>query len=195
MNDRSQADALSLAKYGVGQPVLRTEDPVLLRGEGRYTDDLNEPGQAYAYIVRSPHAHGILRTVNTAAAKAMPGVLAVYTAEDLAAYGSHKCIVPLVNRDGTPMKKPERRSLTSGKVRFVGDPVACVVAETYRAGEGRGRGDRARHRAAARGVARERGGARGRAAALRRRAGQRGVRFPLRRRRRRSPRPSPARRT
>jgi carbon-monoxide dehydrogenase large subunit len=87
MNDRSQADDLSLAKYGVGQPVLRTEDPVLLRGEGRYTDDLNEVGQAYAYIVRSPHAHGILRTVNTAAAKAMPGVLAVYTSEDLAAYG------------------------------------------------------------------------------------------------------------
>ena len=66
MSDRSQADALSLTKYGVGQPVLRTEDPVLLRGEGRYTDDLNEPGQAYAYIVRSPHAHGILRKVNTA---------------------------------------------------------------------------------------------------------------------------------
>ena len=131
MNDRSQAEALSLAKYGVGQPVLRTEDPVLLRGEGRYTDDLNEPGQAYAYIVRSPHAHGILRGVNTAAAKAMPGVLAVYTAEDLAVYGSHKCVVPLVNRDGTPMRKPERRSLASGKVRFVGDPVACVVAETF----------------------------------------------------------------
>ena len=131
MNDRSQADALSLAKYGVGQPVLRTENPVLPRGEGRYTDDLNEAGQAYAYILRSSHAHGILRTVNTDAAKAMPGVLAVYTAEDLAAYGSHKCIVPLVNRDGTPMEKPERRSLASAKVRFVGDPVACVVAETF----------------------------------------------------------------
>ena len=132
MNDSSDIDALSLAKYGVGQPVPRTEDPVLLRGEGRYTDDVNEAGQAYAYVVRSPHAHGILRGVETAAARAMPGVLAVYTAGDLAAYGSHKCIVPLVNRDGTPMKKPERRSLASGKVRFVGDPVACVVAETYR---------------------------------------------------------------
>jgi len=130
MNDRSDAEALSLAKYGVGQPVRRTEDPVLLRGEGRYTDDLNEPGQAYACIVRSQHAHGVLRAVRSEAAEAMPGVLAVYTAEDLAAYNSHKCIVPLVNRDGTPMKKPERRSLTSGKVRFVGDPVACVVAET-----------------------------------------------------------------
>src|SRR5215510_8377073 len=131
MNDSSRADAISLAKYAVGQPVPRTENPTLLRGQGRYTDDLNEPGQAYAYIVRSPHAHGILRAVRTSAAKAMPGVLAVYTAEDLAGYGSHKCIVPLVNRDGTPMKKPERRSLASGKVRFVGDPVACVVAETF----------------------------------------------------------------
>ena len=74
----------------IGEPVRRTEDPVLLRGEGRYTDDLNEPGQAYAYIVRSPHAHGLLRSVSADAAKAMPGVLAVYTAADLAA-GSYKC--------------------------------------------------------------------------------------------------------
>ena len=126
----ADADSLSLARYGVGQPVPRTEDPVLLRGEGRYTDDLNEPGQAYAWIVRSAHAHGLLKPIDTAAAKAMPGVLAVYTAADLAAYGPHKCIVPLPNRDGSPMKKPERRALASGKVRYVGDPVACVVAET-----------------------------------------------------------------
>ena len=135
MNDATNAHALSLAqlslaRYGVGQPVPRTEDPVLLRGEGRYTDDLNEPGQAYAWIARSPHAHGLLKKIDTTAAKAMPGVLAIYTAADLAAYGPHKCIVPLVNRDGTPMKKPVRQALASGKVRYVGDPVACVVAET-----------------------------------------------------------------
>ena len=70
-------------RYGIGQPVLRTEDPVLLRGEGRYTDDLNEPGQAYACIVRSPHAHGVLKSIDVKTAKAMPGVLAVYTGEDL----------------------------------------------------------------------------------------------------------------
>ena len=130
MSQTADADSLSLARYGVGQPVPRTEDPALLRGEGRYTDDLNEPGQAYACIVRSPHAHGLLKKIDAAAAKAMPGVLAVYTAADLAAYGPHKCIVPLPNRDGTPMKKPVRQALASGKVRYVGDPVACVVAET-----------------------------------------------------------------
>jgi len=130
MNQSTDADSLSIARYGVGQPVSRTEDPILLRGEGRYTDDLNEPGQAYACIVRSPHAHGVLKGIDATAAKAMPGVLAVYTDADLSAYGGHKSIPPLVNRDGTPMKKPLRRSLASGKVRYVGDPVACVVAGT-----------------------------------------------------------------
>src|SRR5262245_65044616 len=92
-------------RYGIGQPVLRTEDPVLLRGEGRYTDDLNEPGQAYAYIVRSQYAHGFLRKIAFEKAVRLPGVLAVYTAKDLEGYGPHKCIVPLVNRDGSPMQK------------------------------------------------------------------------------------------
>jgi len=115
----------------IGEPVRRTEDPTLLRGEGRYTDDLNEPGQAYAYIVRSPHAHGLLKGVSVETARGMPGVLAVYTAPDLAAYGPHKCALDFKQRDGTPMKKPIRKSLTQDKVRFVGDPVACVVAETY----------------------------------------------------------------
>jgi carbon-monoxide dehydrogenase large subunit len=115
----------------IGEPVRRTEDPALLRGEGRYTDDLNEPGQAYAYIVRSPHAHGLLRGIDAEKAKAMPGVLAVYTAADLAAYGPHKCNLDFKQRDGSAMKKPIRKSLASDKVRFVGDPVACVVAETY----------------------------------------------------------------
>src|SRR4051812_2326535 len=98
-----------LLKFGVGQPVARTEDPVLLRGQGRYTDDVNAPGQAYAHIVRSAHAHGLIKKISLENAKAMPGVLAIYTAEDLAAYGPHKCIVALMNRDGTPMKKPVRR--------------------------------------------------------------------------------------
>src|SRR5580765_1676492 len=117
-------------RYGIGQPVQRTEDPVLLRGEGRYTDDLNEPGQAYAWMVRSPHAHGVIKEIKTGAAKAMPGVLAIYVAEDLKAYGPHKCALDFKNRDGSPMRRPIRKSLASGKVRFVGDPVACVIAET-----------------------------------------------------------------
>jgi carbon-monoxide dehydrogenase large subunit len=117
-------------RFGIGEAVQRTEDPVLLRGEGRYTDDLNEPGQAYAYIVRSQHAHGVLKKIDVEAAKAMPGVLAIYTAQDLAAYGPHKCMLDFKQRDGSPMKKPVRKSLATDKVRFVGDPVACVIAET-----------------------------------------------------------------
>ena len=159
----------SAGRYGVGQPVSRTEDPVLLRGEGRYTDDLNEPGQAYAWMVRSPHAHGILKNISV---RKMPGVLAVYTAKDLEAYGPHKCLLDFKNRDGSPMKRPIRRSLAHDKVRFVGDPVACVVAQTADAGEGRGGGGRARHRAAAGGGACKRSGEARRAAALRGCAGE-----------------------
>ena len=121
-----------MQKFGVGQPVPRTEDPKLVRGEGRYTDDLSLPGQAYAAIVRSSHAHGVLKGIDTSAARAMPGVLAIYTGADLqaAGYGGLKCVPPFKNRDGTPMKKPLRPALAVDKVRFVGDPVACVIAET-----------------------------------------------------------------
>ena len=117
-------------EYRIGEPVRRTEDPTLLRGEGRYTDDLNEPGQAYAHMVRSPHAHGLLKGISLEKAKAMSGVLAIYTAADLAAYGPHKCMLDFKQRDGSPMKRPVRKSLAADKVRFVGDPVACVVAES-----------------------------------------------------------------
>ena len=129
-NPREKDDDWALAKFGVGQPVLRTEDPTLVQGKGRYTDDIALPGQVYAAIVRSPHAHGILNGIDTGEAAAMPGVLGVYTAQDLASYGTFKCIVPFKNRDGTEMKKPARFALAQGKVRFVGDPVACVIAQT-----------------------------------------------------------------
>jgi carbon-monoxide dehydrogenase large subunit len=121
---------LAVSKFGVGQPVLRKEDPTLVSGRGRYADDINLTGQAYAAIVRSREAHGIIRGIDTSAARAMPGVLAVYTGEDLKAYGGLKCTLPLKNRDGTPLRYTPRPALTSDKVRFVGDPVACVVAET-----------------------------------------------------------------
>jgi len=130
MDDRTSETALSLTKFGVGQPVRRSEDPKLVRGEGCYTDDLSRPGQAYAVVVRSRDAHGIIRSVSTAAAKAMPGVLAVYTAADLSTYGPLKCNLPLKNRDGSPIRYTPRPALTGDKVRFVGDPVACVIAET-----------------------------------------------------------------
>jgi carbon-monoxide dehydrogenase large subunit len=119
-------------RFAVGQPVPRHEDPVLLRGEGRYTDDLNLPGQAYMVVVRSPHAHGILRGIDADEARAMPGVLGVYTGADLAAAGilPLACVASLTNADGSPMNKPPRPSLASDKVRYVGDSVAVVVAET-----------------------------------------------------------------
>src|SRR5437879_10801069 len=117
-------------EYRIGEPVRRTEDPILLRGEGRYTDDLNEPGQAYAWMVRSAHAHCVLIKIDVEKSKGMPGVLAIYTAADLAAYGPHKCMLDFKQRDGSAMKRPVRKSLASDKVRFVGDPVACVVANS-----------------------------------------------------------------
>jgi aerobic carbon-monoxide dehydrogenase large subunit len=122
----------SLQKFGIGQPVPRTEDPRLVRGEGRYTDDVNLPGQAYAAIVRSRYAHGVIRNIDLAAARAMPGVLAAHTGADLAAagYGPLKCVVGFKNRDGSEMRKPKRPVLAIDKVRFVGDPVAFVVAQT-----------------------------------------------------------------
>src|SRR5581483_4339136 len=130
MNIQDRSGTFDLDKYGVGQPVRRTEDPVLVQGQGRYTDDLNAAGQAYAVFVRSRNGHGIIKGIDTAAAKALPGVLAIYTGKDLAAYGMLKCAVPFKNRDGSEMKKPARPSMPSDKVRFVGDPIAIVVAET-----------------------------------------------------------------
>lgn len=129
MNARESSE--KAGGHGIGEPVRRTEDPTLLRGQGRYTDDINEPGQAYACIVRSQHAHGVLKRISSERARRMPGVLAIYAAKDLAAYGPHKCALDFKQRDGSPMKRPVRKSLATDKVRFVGDPVACVVAETY----------------------------------------------------------------
>src|SRR3954447_15928512 len=130
MNMQDRSNTFDLNKYGVGQPVPRTEDPTLVQGHGRYTDDLNMAGQAYAVVVRSRNGHGVIKGIDTAAAKAMPGVLAVYTGADLSAYGIMKCAVPFKNRDGSEMKKPKRYSLMTDKVRFVGDPIAVVVAES-----------------------------------------------------------------
>src|SRR6478752_3226181 len=130
MNVHDTPGAFDLNKYGVGQPVRRTEDPVLVQGQGRYTDDVSIAGQAYAVFVRSRNAHGVIKGIDTSAAKGMPGVLGIYTGKDLAAYGTLKCAVPFKNRDGSEMKKPARPSMPSDKVRFVGDPIAVVVAET-----------------------------------------------------------------
>src|SRR6185369_2397337 len=83
----SLENAIAVQKYGVGQPVRRKEDDTLVRGKGKYTDDFNLPDQAYAWIVRSSHAHGIIRGIDAGPAKAMPGVLGVWTGTDFAAAG------------------------------------------------------------------------------------------------------------
>jgi len=129
MNVQNDPQSLALMKFGIGQPVPRTEDPTLVRGHGSYTDDVKLPNEVYVVMVRSRVAHGVIKGIDTAAARKMPGVLGVYAGADLAQYGTLKCIIPFNNRDGSPMIKPPRPALPTDKVRFVGDPVAFVVAE------------------------------------------------------------------
>ena len=117
---------------GIGAPVRRKEDQRFITGKGRYTDDLTRPGQAHAYFVRSPHAHAEIVKIDKAAAEAMPGVLAVLTGDDLAAdnIGGLICGWMIHSKDGSPMKAGAHPALAQGKVRYVGDHVAVVVAET-----------------------------------------------------------------
>jgi len=123
---------LDTLKFGIGQPVLRTEDPKLLTGRGEYSDDYNAEGQAYAVFLRSPVAHGDIRSIDTAAALAAPGVIAVHTGEDLRADGVKDipCPIGVKSRDGSAAVVPPRPSLAVGQVKHVGDPVAVVIAET-----------------------------------------------------------------
>jgi carbon-monoxide dehydrogenase large subunit len=121
-----------MSKFGQSQPVRRVEDQRFITGKGRYTDDINLPGQVYGVMLRSPHAHARILKIDTAAAQAAPGVLAVYTHADLKAanVGDLPCTIPLKNRDGSMRADPPRPALADGMVRHVGDPVAFVVAET-----------------------------------------------------------------
>jgi carbon-monoxide dehydrogenase large subunit len=121
-----------MSKFGIGQSVSRFEDPRLLRGRGRFVDDINQPGQAYAVILRSPHAHAAIRSINLDAANAAPGVLAIYTGEDVIkdGLGTMTVALPRKRPDGSPMFAKPHRGLSSGRVRYVGDPVAMVVAES-----------------------------------------------------------------
>jgi carbon-monoxide dehydrogenase large subunit len=128
--DRSSLDP-SQGRFAIGQPVSRKEDPVLLRGEGRYTDDISAPGQVFAVMVRSHQAHGHLRGLDIAAARAMPGVLAIYTAQDLIAAGVKPMNTPDArHRDGSATPRPKQWALATDRVRYVGQPLACVVAGT-----------------------------------------------------------------
>jgi len=121
-----------MAKFGLSQSVRRVEDPRLLTGRGRYTDDISMPGQTHGVVLRSPHAHARIASIDVAGAKALPGVLAVLTGADLkeAGLGAMPCMIPLKSRDGTPRIDTPRLALATDMVRHVGDPVAFVVAET-----------------------------------------------------------------
>ena len=121
-----------MAKFGIGQSVSRSEDPRLLTGGGRYTDDIRLEGQTYAVYVRSPFAHAEIASIELDDAKAAPGVLGVFTGEDLAAdgIGDIPCYTPITNRDGSTYYAPPRPALARGRVRHVGEPVVMVVAET-----------------------------------------------------------------
>jgi carbon-monoxide dehydrogenase large subunit len=121
-----------MGQFGIGQPLKRFEDRRLLRGGGRYNDDVNLPGQVHAVIVRSIHAHARLAALDAAAARSAPGVVAVFTGADLAQdmLGTMRMTLKRKRPDGGPMFAPPHHGLTQGRVRYVGDPVALVVAET-----------------------------------------------------------------
>ncbi|MBV8614081.1 MAG: xanthine dehydrogenase family protein molybdopterin-binding subunit [Acetobacteraceae bacterium] len=121
-----------MGHQGIGASVRRTEDRRFLSGRGNYTDDINRPGQLYAYILRADRPHARIGGIDTAAAGKAPGVVAVFTAAEMQAesIGGLPCGWQIHNKDGTPMAEPPHPVLAVGKVRHVGDPVAVVIAET-----------------------------------------------------------------
>jgi len=121
-----------MSETGIGASVKRVEDQRFLTGKGNYTDDINRPGQTYAHIVRSPHAHARITSIDTSAAESAPGVVAVFTGKDVAeaGIGGLPCGWLITSKDGNPMQEPPHPILVADKVRHVGDQVALVVAET-----------------------------------------------------------------
>jgi carbon-monoxide dehydrogenase large subunit len=122
-----------MSDSGIGARVRRKEDKRFITGRGRYTDDINLANQAYACFVRSPHAHATINSIDKAAAEAAPGVAAVLTGDDLAedGIGGLICGWMIHSKDGTPMKAGAHPALAQGKVRYVGNEVAVVIADTY----------------------------------------------------------------
>ena len=121
-----------MGRFGVGQAVRRVEDQRLLTGQGQFSDDINLPGQAVSVVLRSPFAHADIVNLDKSAAEAAPGVLAVYSADDLSAdgIGDIPCLVPMAGKNGSGTVEPPHPVLARGRVRHVGDPVAFVVAGT-----------------------------------------------------------------
>jgi carbon-monoxide dehydrogenase large subunit len=114
---------------GIGAAVRRREDARFLTGRGNYTDDINRPNQTYAYILRSPHAHARIKKIDTKKAERAPGVVAVFTGNDMKT-GGLPCGWLVKNQDGSPMVEPPHPPLVADVVRHVGDHVAVVIAET-----------------------------------------------------------------
>jgi aerobic carbon-monoxide dehydrogenase large subunit len=121
-----------MGQFGIGQPVRRKEDVRLLTGGGLFTDDLHFEGELFAFFLRSPHAHAIIRSLDAAAALSAPGVRFVFTQEDLAAdaVGDLFTDVRFTNRAGEPMRRTNRPILASGRARFVGEPIVLVLADS-----------------------------------------------------------------
>src|SRR6202140_897945 len=121
-----------MGEFAIGQGVPRFEEPRLVKGEGRYVGDMTFPGMAIGYVLRSPHAHARIRAIEVSGAKASPGVLAVLTGADWQASGFGDLPVPggMKRRDGSPLYRPPYPALVKDEVRWVGDYVAFVVAET-----------------------------------------------------------------
>ena len=119
-------------KTGIGASVRRKEDLRFITGKGNYTDDINLKDQTYAYFLRSPHAHATLKSINSAKAKKMPGVVGIFVGEDVAndKLGGLICGWGITSKNGEGMKAGPHPVLAQGKVRYVGDHVAVVIAET-----------------------------------------------------------------
>ena len=120
-----------MSKFGTSQPITRLEDSRFLTGRGRYIDDIAPAGALHAHVLRSPVAHGDLLSVDVSAARTAPGVHLVLTAADLAAAGLKNAMrFALVKTPGKRPAAPPRTILAQDRVRFVGDPVAFIVADT-----------------------------------------------------------------
>lgn len=122
----------TVGRFGSGQAVRRLEDGPLLAGAGRFTNDENLPGQAHLVFLRSPHAHARIASIDTSAARVLPGVVAILTGDDVAAAGLKPLGValPFKRPDGSDLAAPPRPILAQGLVRFVGEPVAAIIAES-----------------------------------------------------------------
>ncbi|MCG8493112.1 MAG: xanthine dehydrogenase family protein molybdopterin-binding subunit, partial [Sneathiellales bacterium] len=121
-----------MVKFGVNQSVNRVEDDRLITGKGQYTDDITIEGQLYAYMLRSPIAHAKILSIDLEDAKDAPGVVDIITGEELAADNANQrpCMIPLKNRDGSDRADPGHPVLVTDTVRYVGDNIALIIAES-----------------------------------------------------------------